>query len=94
MAGRDDEDVPRIHRLNIHERGAMLVAINEGPGHLACQDAAEDTIGHSFLDAGCWLTQGSAASAGYPMWDDGPRKVISPGSYKDAFARLSGATTR
>jgi hypothetical protein len=41
---RDDEDVPRIHRLDIHEGGAVFVAIDERARHLTRQDAAEDTI--------------------------------------------------
>jgi hypothetical protein len=42
MAERYDEEVTAVHRLDVHERRAPVVAMHEGRGQLAREHATEN----------------------------------------------------
>lgn len=43
---RHDEKMTNVDRLNVHERGAIGVAIHEAGRQFACQDSAKDAFAH------------------------------------------------
>jgi hypothetical protein len=76
MPNRDDEKMTGIHRLDVHERGASIVAIDEASRELSLEDAAKDTLTHCLfgstmgkgichrrrcpISCTCWLSRGGA----------------------------------
>jgi hypothetical protein len=46
VPNRDDENVPSINGLDIHESGDSLVAKHEAAGNVTREDAAEDAVSH------------------------------------------------
>ena len=46
MSHRNHQHVPWIDRLNIHERGNLVVAKDEGGGQLAGQNPAKNAVLH------------------------------------------------
>jgi hypothetical protein len=46
MARRDHQEMPEVDRLDVHERGAAIVAIDETGRELTVQDTTEDALAH------------------------------------------------
>ena len=46
---RNHKHVSMVDWLNIHQRRALFVAIDESDGKLACEESAEDAIAHDVL---------------------------------------------
>jgi hypothetical protein len=46
MARRDHQKMPEVNRLDVHERGAAIVAIDETGRELTVQDTTEDALAH------------------------------------------------
>jgi hypothetical protein len=51
MVDGDHEDVPRIDRLNVHERGALVITKQECRRQLTGQYSAENAITHDVSNA-------------------------------------------
>lgn len=51
MAHRNDEEMPEIHGLDVHEDGVPLIAIDETPRESAIENFAEDAVAHCFPGA-------------------------------------------
>jgi hypothetical protein len=52
VLNRNDENVPRIDRLDIHEGGDSSISKNEASWNVACEDTTEDAVGHEFIEDG------------------------------------------
>ena len=53
MANGDHEDMSRIYRLNVHERGALVITKQECRRQLTGQYAAENAITHEVSNRKC-----------------------------------------
>lgn len=76
MADGDDEQVTRIHRPNIHERGRTFIAVHEAARHPAVQNIAEDAGLHVVLRAMHLPAAGAGAQWGAVAVRLSPAKPI------------------